>query len=182
MDNLEKFIEENRPALDRYTADKRVWRRIRTDLNRKKSFTGNNLFRAAMILFVFGTAFTIYKLTDYRVSFVKNNFDNSEMYIQQPQLKETELYYNSLINNLYKKAVPLLTGNPEIEYELKSDFSVLDSLCTDIKSDLKDNVANQEVVEALIRNYRAKIQILEDMLSILQEENGSTVKPEGHEL
>jgi hypothetical protein len=86
-----------------------------------------------------------------------------------PDLKETEIYYNNLVHNLYSEATPLLTGYPDLEKELLSDMSQLDSICTDIKKDLKDNVANQEVIEALINNYRIKIHILEDMLSILKE-------------
>jgi hypothetical protein len=34
---------------------------------------------------------------------------------------------------------------------------------------LKDNVDNQDVIEALINNYRIKIQILEDMLIVLKQ-------------
>jgi hypothetical protein len=181
MDNLEKFIRENRSALDYYKTDRRIWKRIKTGLQSERTFAGNLLSKAAMIIVVLGTAFSIYKLAENGFSTVKNN-DKAGTYPGQPQLKETELYYNSLINNLYREAKPLLTGNPEIEYELRTDFSVLDSLCIEIKSDLKDNVDNQEVIEALILNYRAKIQILEDMLIILQKKDESPEIQESHEL
>jgi hypothetical protein len=179
MDNLEKFIIENRPALDTYTPAKRTWRNIKSGLKAEHRITWNLFLKAAMIIVVFGTAFAVYKLATDRLSLANNN--DTELYQGQPQLKETELYYINLINNLYSKAMPMLTGNPELEQEMKIDFSVLDSLFIEIKSDLKDNVANQEVVEALILNYRAKIQILEDMLIILQEKDES-VKPESNEL
>ena len=90
--------------------------------------------------------------------------NDSIMTQENPQLKETEIYYNNLVNSLYREATPLLTGNPEIKKELTTDISHLDSICIEIKKDLKDNVANQEVVEALIQNYRIKIRLLEDML------------------
>jgi 3-hydroxyacyl-CoA dehydrogenase len=44
-------------------------------------------------------------------------------------------------------------------------MSELDSMYYDLKSDLKDNMANQEVIEAIIENYRLKITILEDILT-----------------
>ena len=74
------------------------------------------------------------------------------------QLKETEIYYNNLANSLYREATPMLTRNPEIEKELSTDISQIDSICSEIKKDLKDNVANQDVIEALIQNYRIKDQ------------------------
>lgn len=99
-----------------------------------------------------------------------------------PQLKETEIYYSNLVNSLYREATPLLTANPEIEKELTIDISQLDSICSEIKKDLKDNVANQEVVDALILNYRIKIRLLEDMLIILKEGEDNQEKNNNYEL
>jgi hypothetical protein len=182
MDNLEKFVRENRKQLDRYKPDITVWYKIKASLKGVRSFYPGILFKAAIVIVVLGTAFILYRKGTDKLTSEINIYGNSELYLNEPQLKETEIYYNTLINNLYREATPLLTGNPEIEYELKSDFSVLDSLCSDIKSDLKDNIANQEVIEALIRNYRAKIQILEEMLIILGENKDSTKNIQGNEL
>jgi hypothetical protein len=98
------------------------------------------------------------------------------------QLKETEAYYNNLVNSLYSEATPLLTNNPEIKNELNTDLAHLDSICIDIKKDLKDNISNQDVVEALIQNYRIKIHILEDMLKVLRDNEPNPVKKQNHEL
>jgi hypothetical protein len=87
-----------------------------------------------------------------------------------------------MINTLYDEAKPLLTVRPEVEKELDSDMARIDSICTDIRNDLKDNVDNQEVIEALIRNYRIKIKILEDMLLILKKSEDENSKKESHEI
>ena len=89
--------------------------------------------------------------------------------------------YN-LANSLYKEATPMLTRNPEIKKELVTDISQIDSICSEIKKDLKDNVANQDVIEALIQNYRIKIRLLEDMLTILKENEENPEKNNSHEL
>jgi hypothetical protein len=47
---------------------------------------------------------------------------------------------------------------------------------------LKDNISNQNVVEALIQNYRIKIHILEDMLTVLKENDTIPEKMKSHEL
>jgi hypothetical protein len=76
----------------------------------------------------------------------------------------------------------MLAGFPDIRKEFLSDMSQIDSICTDIKKDLKDNVSNQEVIEALINNYRIKIQILEEMLDELKQNENKPVKNDPHEL
>jgi 3-hydroxyacyl-CoA dehydrogenase len=54
-------------------------------------------------------------------------------------------------------------------------MSELDSLYSALKADLKDNVANQEVIEAIIENYRLRIAILEELLAELKPQDGMCV-------
>jgi len=68
-----------------------------------------------------------------------------------------------------QKVQPLLSTYPDLGSELNRDFSELDSICLELKQDLKDNVSNQEVIEALIQNYRIKLTILEDLLNQLEK-------------
>jgi len=98
------------------------------------------------------------------------------------QLIEAEAYYTSQINSLYLEAEPLLAANPDLKDELNSDIAQIDSIYIDLRKDLKDNIANQEVVEALIMNYTIKIRILEDMLAILRENENNGEKNNSHEL
>ena len=58
----------------------------------------------------------------------------------------------------------------------------LDMIYMELKTDLKDNVSNKEVIEALIVNYRVRIQILEEMLMILKEEEGNNKKINRNEI
>jgi hypothetical protein len=135
-----------------------------------------------MIVVILGTAVLFIK-PEYRWSSAdRHNNNNDDLTGVTPQLRETETYYNNLINSLYTEAKPLLTNNPEIKKELNSDLSQLDSISTDLKKDLKDNIANQDVVEALIQNYRIKIRILEDMLRVLKENDTNPEKLKSHEL
>ena len=182
MDRLEEYIRKNREDLDRYDLPAGMWRRIRKDLKNKKTMIKHWFSIAAMIIVVLGTALVLFR-PSHRLSESGIQQNNNEAQSEiTPQLKETEIYYNTLINSLYKEATPLLTGNPEIKKELNIDLSHLDSICIDIKNDLKDNISNQDVVEALIQNYRIKIRILEDMLTVLKENENIPEKKKSHEL
>lgn len=177
MDKLEEHIRKNREDFDKYNPPSAIWRRIKKELGTGKSMLRRWLSIAAMIVIVLGTAIIFFKS---RYRWADKETDRTARTYQQ--LKETEIYYNNLVNSLYKEATPLLTNNPDVKKELNTDLSQIDSICSDIKKDLKDNISNQEVVEALIQNYRTKISILEDMLSVLKENEINPEKKKSHEL
>ena len=182
MDRLEDHIRRNREEMDRYDVSEGVWKGIKKKLKSKKFTDRKWLSIAAMFVVVIGTALLLLRPV-FRRSESNRQSKNDDVDMQHtPQLKETELYYNNLVSSLYSEATPLLTNNPEIKKELNADLSHLDSICTDIKKDLKDNISNQDVVEALIQNYRIKIRILEDMLTVLKENEPKPVKIKRHEL
>jgi hypothetical protein len=182
MDRLEEQIRQKREEMDRYSPSSGIWRRIRKELKKKKPIARLWISIAAMVVVVLGTALVLFRPV-YRWSDSNSQINHTNGFTQSnPQLKETEVYYNNLVNSLYLKATPLLTKYPEIRKELNTDLSQLDSICTDLKKDLKDNISNQDVVEALIQNYRIKIRLLEDMLTILKENDTNPQKKESHEL
>lgn len=175
MDRLEEHIRKNREDLDRYNPSSDVWVEIKRDLRKSKRIIKPWQSAAAAILILAGISFLFVfkgKVTGL----------NENAVATDPRFKETEVYYNNLVNSLYREATPLLTGYPDLKKELTTDISQLDSICAQIKNDLKDNVDNQEVVEALIQNYRIKIRILEDMVTILKEGNDNKEKRNSHEL
>ena len=182
MDKLEERIRKNREDLDRYDPSSDVWKGIRKELRKEKSLIRHWRSIAAMVIIVLGTA-VLFFITGTRWSEKNREMRRGTgLYRENPQLKETEIYYNNLVNSLYHEAAPMLTGNPEIAKELKTDISQLDSIRSDIKKDLKDNIANQEVIEALIQNYRIKIRLLEDMLIILKKDKNDPEKRKSYEL
>jgi hypothetical protein len=180
MDNLEEYIRKHREEMDRYKPSPGVIRKIRKEL--KQGWNLRWISIAAMVAIILATAVIFfrpgYKMPEKSVG--ENNF--KAIMKGNSQLRETEIYYNNLANSLYREATPMLAKNPEIEKELFTDISQLDSICSEIKKDLKDNVANQNVVEALIQNYRLKISLLEDMLRILKENDGNPEKSDSYEL
>jgi hypothetical protein len=179
MENLEDFIRKNREGFDNHDLSPEVWKGIRRSLLIRRPAFFKRLAAAAVILVIVTSAIFHYSRENRNGS---TNPRETLLMKNNPQLKETEFYYNNLINALYKEATPLLDGYPDIKKEFLGDMSQIDSICTDIKNDLKDNVSNQEVIEALIKNYRIKIQILEEMLDLLKQNENKPVKSDSHEL
>jgi hypothetical protein len=169
MEELEKFILNSRTEMDPYNPDSGVWKKISSELGQGKRILYRLLSTAAIIIMVAGGALIIYRRSEM------NNPAFVSARVQQQEIRETEIFYSNQLNSLYREAEPLLTNQPEIRHELYSDMERIDSLCTEIKKDLKDNISNQEVLEALVQNYRIKIRILEDMLTVLKENEKYTV-------
>ncbi|MFH0841049.1 MAG: hypothetical protein V1903_00375 [Bacteroidota bacterium] len=161
MDRLEEYIMKNRDHLDKYEPSPDVWRGIRKEMHSGRRRLAGWLSAAAIIAVILGTAALFYATNHNKT---------------HPELVESEIYYNNLINDLFNQATPLLTGYPDLEKELLTDMSQIDSICADIKKDLRDNVDNQDVIEALISNYRIKTRILEEMLEALRQDENNTEK------
>jgi hypothetical protein len=182
MDELEDFILRNRNDLDRHSPPEGIWGEIENSLRKSRLSTAIWLSSAAMILIILGTS-VVYYSVERKTSSIINRTTGKSLFINtNPDLTETEIYYNNLIKDLYNEAVPLLTSDPDLERELNHDLSKLDTICVEIKKDLKDNVSNQEVIEALIYNYRIKIRILSEMLEQLKQGDNLPDKSNDHEL
>ena len=57
---------------------------------------------------------------------------------------------------------------------LIEDFTEMDKAFLELKEDLKDDVDNEEVVEAMINNYRLKLKILERIMIEIEEKDNES--------
>ena len=174
MDEFEKHIKNGREGMDIHDPDPGLWNRIKAELPRSERRIGSYLWKAAVILIVAGAGLTVI----LRALNLTGRNDDPQI----TAVRETYLYYNSQISLLYAEAGPLLTDNPDISMELDKSMGELDSLSVEIRKDLHDNIANEEVVEALIRNYRLRIELLEDMLVLMKEKETENKNYSDHEL
>jgi hypothetical protein len=161
MDAFEKHIIKDREEMDIHDPDPELWKRIENDLPGHERHTWRVLGRAAVALIIVGAGLAVI----FRIIHVTEKNNDPRI----TAVKETYIYYNSQIRSLYEEAAPLLTANPDISHELEDGMSELDSLSAQIRKDLSDNIASEEVIEALIRNYRLRIELLEDMLALMKE-------------
>jgi hypothetical protein len=161
-DRLEEYVRSHREEFDVFEPGESLWEGIEKKIESgKKIHLGFYLIRAAGIAAIFLISLTIHRFF----------FRTSDQALEIPELVEAEIYYSGLIDNKLEEVRPLLSEYPEIESEIDTDLSELDSVYKSLKEDLKDNVSNQEVVEAMLDNYRMRIEILEEMLQYLESKN-----------
>jgi hypothetical protein len=95
------------------------------------------------------------------------------------ELAEVQAYYTHQISDRENEIYKYAAFDPNIKTQLKVEFNQLDSIYNSLRRDLKDNIDNREVVEAMIQNYRIRLEILENMLQQLKG-NESTEKKKSH--
>jgi len=86
------------------------------------------------------------------------------------ELAEMEQYY---ANEISEKI--LLVTNQLEDNSILKDLEVMDQAFADLKADLKDNVDNEEVIEAMMENYRLKLKILDEILSELAKDKRENI-------
>jgi len=160
-DRLEDFVRDHRQDFDMFEPNDELWAGIekKMDKTRKHNFKFY-LSKAAAVAAIFVLSLM-----------VQQYFWRSNREVVIPELQEAEVYYSNLISMKMEQVKPMLSAHPGLEEELQHDLTELDSIYKNLKEDLKDNVANQEVLEAMIENYRLRISILEEMVVYLDDDD-----------
>jgi len=174
-DKLEQFIGENRDAFDSFSGQdaEKVWGKI---MKNRRQKTGKRVYlwylsRAAGILLIFGLSYMFHDFIDQGKESRLAEQKLNDIYQQVPELKEAENYYSNLVSSKMEEIKPFLANNPGIGEVITIDMMELDSVYVSLKNDLKDNVANDQIIEAMIQNYRLKLSILEELQAELKKEN-----------
>jgi hypothetical protein len=194
MDKLKNFIDENRQEFEEFKAPEELWAGISQQLKEEKhlplfvakteekqskknkqgkktvkmySFSRPMLMRVAasvLILLVAGITWVSYKIDALEDS---------------PPLSKTEAYYDQIFHA--KLAELKQYENDDLfDRDLLIDIQELEEIYNDLKNDLKEDANNEQVVEAMIRNYRIRIELLEKMLNeikLKKNPNGKGIYP-----
>lgn len=167
-DKFKKFITDHREEFDLREPDPVIWQRVKEEIRVTSPIRWRMILsRAAAVILIFAASYAvndwIHNTNSRKISEQKSGKPSKENEI--PGLKEAEAYYTGLVKQKLDELEPIMANCPALQKELNFDMSELDSVYADLKADLKDNISNQEVIEAIIENYRLKIRILEDLQS-----------------
>ena len=128
---------------------------------------------AAVAMIFAGSTAGIYFLTGNKA---ETDQYGSELYME---IQETQDYYSQMVSQRYDELRPYLVSDPAAKEMLTADMEELDEVYNELKEDLKDNASNPEVIEAMILNYRVKLEILEDLLNQLKEKENQDYENNG---
>ena len=169
-DKLREHINQNRPSYEVHKGDYDAWwgdiDKALAKQGRTVTFWPTFLKVAASVVLILATVFVFLRFSSNTARY-SQGFSLMDL---SPELAEAEIYYGQLVN---EKLEIIRTTQGEVDPVILEEMSLLDSAYVELKMDLKDNADNEEVVNAMIQNYRLKLMILEQILeSIQEEENG----------
>lgn len=170
-DSLEEYIKNNRESFDLHEPSPEIWNRIsnKSDKNNFSKYTWLSI--AASVLVIISVSIFYYSLNNQNtINKISASIDSTQ-YSLPTEIQEAEVFYTTLINKKMLELGSLENSDQELMTDVNNDFSQLDSIYIDLKKELNSNVANEELIEAMIQNYRTKLSILEELLTTIQSKN-----------
>lgn len=98
------------------------------------------------------------------------------------ELLEATQYYTIQINQTRNIMIHYASYSPDIDKQVNVEFAKLDTVYKSLRNDLKDNINNSEVLEAMILNYRMRLEILENILEQLKSTVNKDEKKKQYEI
>ncbi len=160
-DRLEEFVKANRDAFDNLEPSPQLWQNISEKQKKTKViYFRNYIFRAAAVIVIVVISSAIF----VNYTFFRNQ-DNAIS--QNPELKElfeTEAFYAHQVNGKLQEIRKCYSTIPELQDVIESDLTELETMYKLLQNDLKDNIANKTVIEAMIENNRFRLKLVDSVL------------------
>lgn len=181
MDNFEKQVRDNRTIFEEHSTDRaKMWARIESKLDMPEPkvilfWKSTNLRIAASILIILGVSALI-------TLFVLRKNTVEEGTFASKELQDIDMHYNYLV----MQQVNLVKNHPDLSQTDKDEFlsfmEDLDIEYAKLKLEMRKNLDNEIVLEAIIGNYKKRIELIENLLrqikdskQIIDDENGYTL-------
>lgn len=176
-DPWKSFVQENRESFDKRKS-KNLWAGIEEELAEPQQKTSViiQLWKLRKIAAVFVLSLGL----GYYV--IYSHFESkSEMIAQVKQEKvehepefteeflEAETYYVTEINRKLEDVITLTDNETIIE-----EIDLLREEFDELKKELGDHVNDERIIEAMIQNYRLRLELLKEILEELKQKEEST--------
>jgi len=163
MDNLKKFIAQNKEDFDTHEPsfnhfDKFKYKMIRGN---KRSLNYKNTIIS--ILSVAALYFLFFWITPDNLIINTENKPSKEYF-------ETENYYKNSLNkkmNVYTK----LSRNAGTDNSVVNELNDLNKEYKILEKELSQSDNDQRIISAMVNNYRLRINLLDEVISVLKRYN-----------
>jgi hypothetical protein len=98
-----------------------------------------------------------------------------------PEYREVESYYVSQVSFMENEFSAIDLNNPEQKDILMQELQSMDSAYLELQKDLRANPNDQRVVDAMIKHYQTKLEVMSYILEQLRQIKAETENPNSHE-
>ena len=170
-DNLEQFIRERRTAFDDKEPPRAAWDKIQKSLNKDNKVPRRiSLWQftriAAAIIFLIGIGVVIGRQTttsNDEIAYVEEHF---------PEFAEARTYFEMEVDERLARL-----ASYSYDTGLQDDMEQLDKFMEELKAELKiaPKGSEEKIIQAMIRNYQTKLDILEKVLESAENNNPKNI-------
>ena len=163
-DKLESFVNENRHEFDRMEPSDQMWEAINRQLNeepKRKIRKFSWIKIAAVVVLTLAIPTIIYQV---KFSEQKQSENAAVVDPEVQELIEAEAFYAQEVSGKLAEIQKCYKVHPELKMEIEGDLNELESMYLSLKGDLKENISNKEVIEAMIENNRNRMKLVDDVL------------------
>jgi len=161
-DRLEDFVKANRDEFDFREPSPEVWGAINTATKKTKVISMRHyLLRVAAVVAVVAiSSVLVWQSGIVSTNGLAQNSNNPELL----ELMESEAFYSHQVDKRLKEIQKCYYTFPELKEDIETDLTELEDMYKVLKSDLKDNVSNRSVIEAMIENNRFRLELCDNVL------------------
>lgn len=184
-DKLKKFIEDNEAEFDQLPRpghfDRFKQKQAQFTPSSKPNADSFSVWLkvAAVFVLVFGIGWLFFNLGKMQGNqeFASNAIGISEN--NTNELAEVEFFFDQQVVLKKKEVMLFASNNNEATNQILIELERLEVQYIELKEELAINSNNEQIINAMIENYRNRLSLLEKLLSKLKKSN--TIKQKHHD-
>ena len=98
-----------------------------------------------------------------------------------PEYREAEKYYVRQVGFIENEFSSLDISNPEQKAALMQELTSMDSVYVELQKELRGNPSDQRIIDAMIKHYQTKLDVMNYILEQLTQIKAETENPVSHE-
>lgn len=161
QDRLEEFVKANRDDFDFREPSPELWKKISEKSTPQKvvPFRRYMIRIAAVLVVALVSSVLLWQSGIMSSERMAKNTDPEIL-----ELMEAEAFYSHQVDKKLKEIRKCYYTYPELKDDVENDLDELEDMYKVLKSDLKENISNKSVIEAMIENNRFRLKLCDDVL------------------
>jgi hypothetical protein len=160
---LEEYIKNNRDAFDFREPSAEIWENIKPKAAKGRTITFRIVVSRVAAVAVLAIISSV--LLWQSGVFTKNNYAATVSDPELRELIEAEAFYSHKVDKRLQEIQKCYYTFPELKAEIEGDLTELEQMYKVLKNDLRENISNKRVIEAMIENNRYRLKLCDDVLT-----------------
>lgn len=162
-DRLRQFVKDHRDEFDAHQPPEKVWKGIEAKLP-----SGKGHSKRRWPLYSIAAAVSLILLAGIWWFRPSAEQEKDNLLTISPRAAEQQVQYISLIESKRDELKAIQREDPELYQEFASEIAKLDQDYNKLKAELDETPNQERIVEAMIHNLQAQINLLNQQLSIIR--------------